>query len=623
MFKKILVSLFLYFLNLLIPTTTYAEGEFETNYDLIYEIDSLGVTQITEIITLKNLTDKFYPSNFSLTIGATSIDEVTAFDSQGFLPTAIHNFDKKTKIEAKLVHQQVVGKDKQYSFTLKFKTKDFASRVGKIWQVFIPKIQTSSGKDNYHLSLFVPVAFGDPANIIPEPDKVSETGGKLKLDFTKEKLEQSGILANFGTDQALDFKLIFNIFNTSLLPKEYLVPLPPDTSYQQVSIKSIEPNPENVILDKDGNYLALFRLNRNQGLSVTVTGSSLLYAMPFLGKQTLTPKQEEEYKSSQKFWEKDSIQIKAKSKEILLESKTNSSIENAKLINNFVSSNLQFDNLRVKNNDFTRLGALAALNNAAKALSSEFTDLFIALARSSDIPARALIGYAYSNNPDLRPLSFEGAKMHTWPEYYDPENGWVMIDPTWQSSSGGVDYFSNLDLNHFVTFIRGQSSQEPYPLASIEALFTDVKIEDKPKIKLELDVQDEIYSGFPAKAKVKIINVSGIKYDRSKLTVSSSNLKITGINKSESLNILTPPIPPFGRLEYEYDLRSPYVWQSFDDIISVKVGEKYLDKKVLVRPIFAYKFFPQIIGILILTALASYVLILGFHLKSPRGHRVK
>src|SRR3989344_3831142 len=154
-------------------------------------------------------------------------------------------------------------------------------------------VHATSKDDIYNLSVLVPVSFGDPATIIPEPEETSEIGGKLKFDYSQEKIINSGILANFGTNQVGDFKIIFNVYNPGFLSKEVLVPIPPNTSYQQVIIKSIEPKPENVIKDFDGNYQALFRLERNQFTTVTVTGSVNLYASPILERKLLTAKEQE------------------------------------------------------------------------------------------------------------------------------------------------------------------------------------------------------------------------------------------------------------------------------------------------------------------------------------------
>jgi len=114
----------------------------------------------------------------------------------------------------------------------------------------------------------------------------------------------------------------------------------------------------------------------------------------------------------------------------------------------------------------------------------EFTDTFIALARSMGIPAREINGYAYSKDPEKNPINIsinEGDRLHAWPEFYDPNFGWVQIDPTWGNTSG-IDYFSKLDLNHIVLVTKGIDSK--YPIA---AGFNKI---DSNKKYLEFDFPD-------------------------------------------------------------------------------------------------------------------------------------
>jgi hypothetical protein len=97
----------------------------------------------------------------------------------------------------------------------------------------------------------------------------------------------------------------------------------------------------------------------------------------------------------------------------------------------------------------------------------EYTDLFIAIARAAKIPAREINGYAYSDNPKIKPLSLVSDVLHAWPEYWDSgKKVWVAIDPTWQDTTGGADFFNKLDLRHFTFVIHGVDPQKPYPPGS-------------------------------------------------------------------------------------------------------------------------------------------------------------
>jgi hypothetical protein len=54
--------------------------------------------------------------------------------------------------------------------------------------------------------------------------------------------------------------------------------------------------------------------------------------------------------------------------------------------------------------------------------------------------------------------------LHAWPEYYDKKTKrWIMVDPTWGSTTKGMDYFTTLDFSHIAFVIKGKDSEYPIP----------------------------------------------------------------------------------------------------------------------------------------------------------------
>ncbi len=68
-----------------------------------------------------------------------------------------------------------------------------------------------------------------------------------------------------------------------------------------------------------------------------------------------------------------------------------------------------------------------------KGVCSHYSTLAVALLRSIGIPAREVVGFAYSDLP-----SVNGFGPHSWIEVYFPNDGWVQFDPTY-GECGGVD----------------------------------------------------------------------------------------------------------------------------------------------------------------------------------------
>lgn len=598
--------LFLVFLVVFFKVpVVFADNEFATDYLVNYEVLPTGVTQVSEDITLKNLTDKYYASDFSLTIGATKIQDVKAFDVQGSLESNLQKANNQSVITVKF-NQQLVGKDKTYKFTLKFSSLDFAEKNGKVWQITIPRIQVSANSDNYNLSLFVPGNFGDPTSIVPEPIYHSEESGKIVYKFNKNQITTSGVLANFGTSQLYLFKFGYKLENTSLLPSLGQIPLPPDTSYQQVSIDKLEPKPDNVTIDGDGNNIAWYKINPKSSISVNIEGLTKMHFDPS-SKAILDSDEIARLTSAKKYWEKDNPIIKRKLLDIFKDKNPKSVKEKAKLINDFVVNFLKYNENRVKSGDFDRLGSLTVLNNPENALCGEFTDLFITLARAGGIPARQLIGYASSTNQDLRPLSFSGIPLHAWPEYYDSDFGWVMIDPTWQNTSGGVDYFSKMDLNHFVLAIRGLSSLTPNPSNEVKVEFSDSEFNPISKAQIYIDVPNEVFAGLPGSATVTIQNTGSLTLNTDTVKISSSKLSIS------PLGVQTPLIPPFGHTSFKLNLKSGNIFDSYPDFIDVSFNKYQARKALVVKSFFTSSVFP-ILGFAILFFLFGvYFLVLRLH----------
>lgn len=601
----IVVAIFLF----LFPIKVSAAGEFSSRYDVVYAIDQKGETQVFEKITLRNLTDRYFASNFSLIISVNKITDVRAFDEQGPLDVSVQNADKKTKIDVKF-NQQIVGRDKEYKWNLSFKSPDFTEQQGKIWQISIPKVSSLGEEDNYNLTLTVPVEFNDPSSIFPEPISQSESGGRIELRFDKAQVVNSGIFANFGTSQLFNFKLKYNFENPGLLPAIGKIPLPPNNEFQQISIDKIVPKPENVTVDNDGNYIGWFRVDGKKNLEVLVEGLAKLYINKIFQSKTLTEKEENIYTESQAYWEKENPQIKNALSEIFKEGTPKQNYEKARLINKYVVANLKYNDQKLKDGDFERLGAATALTNPAESLCSEFTDLFIALSRLAGVPARQKVGFAFTANNELRPLSLKDNILHTWPEYYDPELGWVMIDPTWENTTGGVNYFSKFDLNHFTLATRGYSSREPITADDVSVKFADGEFNPVEKLSLFIDSQDQIISGFPSKTIIRVINNGNFTSPRKPLSFNASRLKVLDKNTFD-----LPEIPPFGEFEYEFKLNTKNLLDSYEDTLKLRVGKESAEKKVLVRPFFTYRYFSAFLIVIILSMVFIYILMLFIYFK--------
>lgn len=614
--SKISVVIFFFLLIFWFPVKAWAADEFATSYDVSYDVKQDATTEVTQKITLKNLTSQYYASNFTLTIGSTTVSEVTAFDETGPMEVQVttkgneQSFSmNKTDITVK-TNQQVTGFNKSQTFTLKFKSSDFAQVIGKVWEVSLPKMPEGGNIEKYDVTLSVPISFGDPTSISPSPRSESQTLERLLFHFDKEQLNISGVSVNFGTVQVFNFILKYQLENKAFFPVLTSIILPPDTIYQDISINQLNPEPTNVTIDEDGNFLAWYRLPRQSRKEIRAVGSAKIYLNPKLEKfLTLSDFQRKELTKADRFWEKDNPMISNVLATIFKDGAQKKTREKARLIYRYVVTSLKYSTEKVNSQGIERLGAVTVLNNPDSAVCMEFTDLFIALARSAGIPARELDGFAYTTNPRLRPLSLSKDLLHSWPEYFDEDRGWVMIDPTWENTSGGVDYFNRFDLNHLVLAIKGQSSVKPSPPEDVKVTVSESDFVGKSQIIVELEAPRALWAGFPATATVKISNQGTSLQPASVLSINSSHLTVLG---QQQVKIV--PLPPFGKATYRFNLRTANILDSWEDSLDVQLAGQKFTQKVIVKPFFLLNSFPYTLAGLGVTLLGIYGIILGIHI---------
>ncbi len=437
------------FLCLSQPAT--ADGEFTTSTTVSYAISDNGTTTVTHSITLVNKLSAVYATGYTLTLDGYVPENVQAWDAKGPLTTSTSPSGSGAKV-ALTFNDQVVGTGGQLNFFIRYQQAGIVIHKGQIWEISIPN-QTDSQKDeSYKVQVQAPKSFGKVAYVSPQPYATQDTGDSIIFVFQKDQISTSRIVAAFGQFQVFDFDLSYSLTNTDNLSQNQQIALPPDTAYQHLIYQSLSPEPENVVQDLDGNWLATYSLKAKQTLQIKVKGSAQIFATP----QTtgfLTASQKKTYLAPSDVWQTTDTKINA----------LGMSLKTPQAIYNYVVSHLTYNYNRVKP-DAKRLGAKAALDNPDSAICTEFTDLFIALARSAGIPAREVEGYAYTADSKLEPLSLVEDVLHAWPEYWDESTStWIQVDPTWGNTTGGVDFFSKLDLNHFAFVIHGQSPYQPLP----------------------------------------------------------------------------------------------------------------------------------------------------------------
>lgn len=499
--KKLLASLFLLPLFLITPggfwRPVYAEGEFNARYNVNYEVDTAGLTSVTYRVDITNLTTQYYVSEYDLTIPSEKIQEVTAADRRGAIKPEITKLDDSTKIHL-VFNEKTIGRGSIMSFAFSYQSPEIAKKNGRIWEISLPAKSESPEITGYTVNLKVPESFGKPSYLSPEPTAgLSWTGDQLK----------GGVIAAFGDYQLFRFNLSYHLANPKVFPVFTEIAIPADNGYQRVKLDEIKPKPVKVRQDEDGNWMARYNLSSGEKKDVLVSGvvKILPFPDPDYPKKKESP---QNYLVAQKYWEVKDPEIQRLASEL----------KTPQAIYNFVVSTLKYDYQKAKGGG-KRLGAKEVLKNPKNAICMEFTDLFIALARSAGIPAREVDGFAYTANPKLQPLSLEKDILHAWPEFWDKERQlWIAVDPTWGKTTGGIDYFQKLDFNHFALVIKGVSSELPLPAGAYkldgeEGKDVEVGFEEgnwqetNPQYEVLWNTAQWVFAGFGLAGSVEVKNI--------------------------------------------------------------------------------------------------------------------
>lgn len=624
--RKLLIG-FLFFLVLTtvysLRSTVYAAGEFETSYKVNYQVAENGRAQVTQNITLKNKTTNFYADKFELKIGSTKVEDVKATDSAGALATDVKFENNVTTISVKF-NQKVIGIDKTLPWTLTYSSTELTSRSGQIWEVSIPRLAKSADIADYNATVTAPITFGPVAFAVPTPQTSTRSGPSQLFTFGKDQLEASGIAMSFGTKQVFAFTLDYYLENPNITTQTEEIALPPDNNYQKIVLQKMDPPPLDVIVDKDNNFLAVYKLASKQQLNVKASGYVEVFSRPFRNIYApLTAEEKRIYTESDRYWETDNSFIRNKADELKTPDK----------IYKFVTTYLSYSEERLKQAKIERKGAAAAALSPKDAVCMEFTDLFIAIARAAGIPAREVEGYAYTQNERLRPLSLttiSGDVLHAWPEYWDDNLGWVQVDPTWGATSGGLDFFEKLDFNHITFIERGTSSTSPYPAGSYKKQGNgdkkDIQIDfavELPNItatpEISMNVPDKILSGIPVKITAIVKNIGsssilGQKLElKSKILKKINNLKNPNPQMAEGeMSTEIKILPPFAHRQYDFNLQTTgNLFKTVEDVLVLSYFNNQIAQPVEIIPIYSVLFLKNF---LIVAALAIGFILLGLFL---------
>ena len=539
---KIIAAVFLTLVIFVPVKPVSAASEFTIQQTILYQFQESGHCQIIHQITMKNNFSKIYATQYSLNINSSEkIKNIKAKSQNNLqLKTSVDRSDRHLTKIVIYFEEPVTGRDKTQSFEISYLMENYAEEIGQIHRILIPKLENSDNIDQLNIKIQVPQSFGKLSFISPKNHQYQTNKQNQIITFNKAGLAEKEIMIIFGDIQALQFNLKYFLDNKNDFRQEKTIALPPDTTYQKIYLDKINPSPYNVTIDKDGNWLAHYQLEPHQPLTIEAQGEAHITADPQIALLKIDNFQT--YLQPQPFWEVENDKIRQIAQ----------NLNSPQQIYQYVIEKLDYSFERIKNEKIERKGALAILAEPEQAICSEFTDLFITLARAAGIPAREINGYAYSTNPELLPSSFYGDVLHAWPEYWHSQKKtWYQVDPTWEKTSH-INYFNKMDMTHLTLVIHGQNSQKPLPAGAyqkegqsqknVNISFTSPSENiTPPQPEIEFSLPGQLFPKKKEKTIIIIKNPHSAAIYNLKINVEGKNLTIEGEKEKEFA-----VIPPFG-----------------------------------------------------------------------------
>lgn len=436
-------TLFVFLTSALIFLAGFASvslaSDFETISQTYYYVDNPPATKTIHKIDIKNLNPTVYLKSYSLIFTESNISNINCLSNNQAIPCAKYVDNGQIHIKADF-NDIVSGIHAVRNLEISYTDQSLAKTEGNTTDIFLPS-QNQQDAQNTTVYLYVNKSLGDPIYFSQKATTTSTSSNYQIFRFDNTSL-QKGIWTSFGNTQYYDFWITYQ------LPKNNKeIALPPDTTYQRVYLDTISPQPDSLYVDADGNWLASFDRNTS---TVSATGKIQVFPKPRVDFVPILPTKYP--KPTDRYWGIINPNLTQKVTELSGPSE----------INQFVVNWLTYDKNKINQPSIERLGADTVFVSPSSAVCSEYTDLFVAIAKAKGLSVAEINGFAMNEDQELEPTLIGKNILHAWPQYWNGST-WKQIDPTWEDTTGGRDYFTNFDLKHITFVIHGKDPIYPYP----------------------------------------------------------------------------------------------------------------------------------------------------------------
>lgn len=342
-----------------------------------------------------------------------------------------------------------------WSFSVEYNAK-VLSDFGGVDVVQIPALASNLPITSHGLRVSADLSLGFASIRGLAPSKTGVGIGQQLIDFSdKDSALERSIGVVFGHSTRATIRLKNTVKNSSWWWKEVALTLPPDTNQQTVRLTSLDPQPTNVKLDRDGNILAVYRLGplgqKDVTAVVDITLSALTYKLdPEALIKDTDPLLIERYTKLTNNW-------RALGLELDINPDTAAST-GVKTVFEAVVDKVRGDA------DIDR-----PLTLSDRSAPLKYADWLVGELRSRGIPARVVLGLVMSDGERV-----STPRASAWAEVYINGTGWTTLDP-WLAAHSGL--FGASDPQHVALGLWGlEDDRPPVPIDSAEVEFSDEEL---------------------------------------------------------------------------------------------------------------------------------------------------
>ncbi len=546
---RLLSSVFLALISLLFAHSTdkvYA-NDIESSLSAHYSLNNSGDLNVSLKFGLTNTgVIPAVVNYYTVTIPFTGVDDLIVTSSGKTFSRTIHNQSMGSDVVINF-ENLVIPRGGTAEFTSSF-VKKAHTNTDNIASLILPA--EFNGIDSVEIIVDYPKQWGKVSWVsTPEYEQVTAENNQRVL---AKSVQSKTLNLLLGDSPSYIFEISKQLINTDNQRKIFDISVPLWSSNQRITFQAVEPLPNSVVKDIEGNLTLKYILEPEESKLVKIKGH---ISLPEERSEDLDIKDLDYAVKNIEYWKLDSD---TEYKRVALYQQNNgltvgseagafgnlkSREERGRFVLNsysYVIGRLSTESLLSSSFESPlRAGASVALTKRSYAVPEDYADLLISILRYYGVPSRMIVGYVTEQSGYRT-----GGFFHSWVEYWNVDSKeWKVLDPSLDDLVS--EDLLNMDLRERVSFIlRSRSSTLPKLTYFSTEEFT-VKpsistIEPHTSSKAEFIISDSDIARRYVSGNLKVTNTGNTAFSLSDIRFikDSETLKHSTIFNYEGLVVL-------------------------------------------------------------------------------------